>query len=100
MEQTQQRHGLSEAVADWMRDGGIIRLTLGETLECYIDEVMCLLLNGWIIPSCRLDKDRSATLATYLPGDVVMLDVWAGAPDGVVDIADLTAFEHSPLHEE
>lgn len=83
MDQTRHRHGLSDAVADWMHDGGtIIRLVPGESLDCSIEDVMCLLLDGWIMRSRRLDEERTATLATYLPGDVVMLDVWAGAPNG------------------
>ena len=78
-----QRHGLVDAVADWMRDGGqSLTSAAGDRLDARVADSLCLLTGGWLIRTRRMGDDRTSVLATYLPGDIVMLDVWSGAPAG------------------
>lgn len=73
---------LNDPLAQWLRDGGeTSRLPVGAELRQVVHHSLCLLTDGWLQRSRPIDGGRSATLAVYLPGDLVMLDVWSGAAD-------------------
>lgn len=75
--------GLNDRVATWVRERGAVReVSPGEVVEHPPGDDVCLLLNGWLMRSRRLPDARSATLAVYLPGDIVLLDTRFGAPGG------------------
>ena len=76
-------HGLTDAIARWMREGGEeIVVAAGARVDARISGSLCLLTDGWLVRVRRIGDGRMSILATYLPGDIVMLDVWSGAPAG------------------
>lgn len=70
-----------DAVARWVRQGGGARvIAAGEPIDILETGTLCLVAEGWLVRTRALPDQRMSTTATYLAGDVMGLDCWAGAP--------------------
>ena len=73
-------HG-EDSLARWVRRGGAASdLAAGEATDILEAGTLCLIERGWLVRTRALPDSRIATTATYLRGDVIGLDCWAGAP--------------------
>lgn len=54
----------------------------GMRIDAGISGTLCLLTEGWLVRTRRVSDARTSIIATHLPGDIVMLDVWSGASAG------------------
>ncbi len=71
----------ADTVAYWVRRAGSDQHGIpGERIDPMIATSLCLVEDGWLLRNRRLPDGRVSTNATYLPGDIIGLDVWAGAP--------------------
>lgn len=69
-----------DALAHWVRRGGTPRdLAPDEPIEVLETGTLCLITEGWVVRTRAMSDQRMSTTATYLPGDVIGLDCWAGA---------------------
>ena len=78
-----QEHGRGDPLAWWVADAGEpMPVHAGGLVDPRTLTTLCLLTDGWMVRTREVGQGRTAILAIYLPGDIVMLDVWSGAPAG------------------